>query len=473
MGFEQYRTTASSSITRSMSDSYLKFTNTGFGRKLTSMLGLPQPMVLDRHPTTMHARGTALLGEAQNAELGQCINNVLSRIGVTSLTHSSIADKARDKIWQADQKVGALIFDATGLNGAAESIQLHSFFSETVRSVTANGRVIIVGRTPAMCDTPTKAVVQRSLEGLSRSLAKELRKAITVQLIYLDNGAENHLESTFRFLLSAKSCYVSGQVVRVSKANHCIDKTFDWSQPFAGKKVLVTGASQGIGAAVSEVMARDGAELICLDIQQTSPALSALAHRLKARAISLDLSHERAAEQLLTEAKRDDGWDVVIHNAGITRDKTIAKMKPELWSSVVNINLSIQERINQSLVSSGALREGGRIVCVSSISGIAGNRGQSNYALSKAGVIGMVDAYAPLFADKGITINAVAPGFIETRMTQAMPFAVREAGRRLNSMSQGGLPVDVAEAIAWLASPASSGLTQNVVRVCGQSILGA
>jgi 3-oxoacyl-[acyl-carrier protein] reductase len=164
---------------------------------------------------------------------------------------------------------------------------------------------------------------------------------------------------------------------------------------------------------------------------------------------------------------------VIVHNAGITRDKTIANMKEHLWQLTVNVNLSTQERINEALVESGALNAGGRIVCVSSISGIAGNMGQTNYAVSKAGVIGMVQSTAPIFAAKGITINAVAPGFIETQMTAAIPFAIREAGRRMNSMSQGGQPVDVAEAIAWFASPASSGLTGNVIRVCGQSLIGA
>jgi 3-oxoacyl-[acyl-carrier protein] reductase len=99
--------------------------------------------------------------------------------------------------------------------------------------------------------------------------------------------------------------------------------------------------------------------------------------------------------------------------------------------------------------------------------------GQSNYGMSKAGVIGMVQSMAPVVAPKKITINAVAPGFIETAMTAAIPFAIREAGRRMNSMSQGGLPVDVAETIAWYASPASAGLNGNIVRVCGQSLIGA
>jgi len=148
-------------------------------------------------------------------------------------------------------------------------------------------------------------------------------------------------------------------------------------------------------------------------------------------------------------------------------------MKPEVWQMVVNINLSAQERINDALLENNSINRNGRIVCVSSISGIAGNLGQTNYATSKAGVVGMVESMAPVCAQQGITINAVAPGFIETQMTAAIPFAIREAGRRMNSMSQGGQPVDVAEAIGWFASPASSGVNGNVVRVCGQSLLGA
>jgi 3-oxoacyl-[acyl-carrier protein] reductase len=167
------------------------------------------------------------------------------------------------------------------------------------------------------------------------------------------------------------------------------------------------------------------------------------------------------------------GVDIIVHNAGVTRDKTLANMTQQQWDMVMNINLSSEERINDELIAQGAIRDNGRVICVSSISGIAGNMGQSNYGMSKAGVIGMVQSMTPVLFAKNITINAVAPGFIETQMTAAIPFAIREAGRRMNSMSQGGLPVDVAEAIAWYASPASAGVTGNIVRVCGQSLIGA
>jgi len=148
-------------------------------------------------------------------------------------------------------------------------------------------------------------------------------------------------------------------------------------------------------------------------------------------------------------------------------------MKPEAWDAVLDVNLSSQERANTALLGQDLIPAGGRIIDVSSIAGIAGNRGQTNYATSKAGVIGLVQAYAPTLAARGITINAVAPGFIETAMTAKMPLFLREAGRRMNSLSQGGLPADVAETVAWFANPGSSGVTGNIVRVCGQSLLGA
>ena len=168
----------------------------------------------------------------------------------------------------------------------------------------------------------------------------------------------------------------------------------------------------------------------------------------------------------------DGGVDIVVHNAGITRDKKLANMKAERWESVIAVNLTAPELITRELLDQGAINANGRIVGVASIAGIAGNLGQTNYATSKAGVIGLVEALRDELED-GITVNAVAPGFIETKMTDAVPFATREVGRRLNAMSQGGLPVDVAETIAWFASPGSTAVNGNVVRVCGQMMLGA
>jgi 3-oxoacyl-[acyl-carrier protein] reductase len=235
---------------------------------------------------------------------------------------------------------------------------------------------------------------------------------------------------------------------------------------------LVTGASRGIGAAIAETLSSDGADVVCLDVPQAADDLRAVQAAVgSGEPLELDITTDDAPE--LIAARLSGGVDVVVHNAGVTKDRTIAKMPEERWAQLMEINLSSEERIDDALLGNKALNPNGRIVCVSSMSGIAGNSGQTNYAASKAGVIGMVEAMAPELAKNGQTINAVAPGFIETQMTAAMPIGPREAGRRMSSLSQGGLPVDVAETIAWFASPASTGVNGNTVRVCGQNLLGA
>jgi 3-oxoacyl-[acyl-carrier protein] reductase len=297
-----------------------------------------------------------------------------------------------------------------------------------------------------------------------------------VNLMYVSQGAENGLESTLRFFLSPRSAYVSGQVVRIGAAPGAMAQNvgadFDWTQPLAGQRAVVTGAARGIGAAIANVLAAQGAHVIGIDIPSATDALDATLRQIGGTALALDIAAPETPAQIAA-ALDELGVDVFVHNAGITRDKTIAKMTEAAWRNVIDINLSAQERIDDALLEAGTLRDGGRIVCVSSISGIAGNLGQTNYAASKAGVIGRVQGMAPYLAARRITINTVAPGFIETQMTAKMPLALREAGRRMNSMSQGGQPADVAQTIAWLAHPGSAGVTGQVVRVCGQSLIGA
>jgi 3-oxoacyl-[acyl-carrier protein] reductase len=237
---------------------------------------------------------------------------------------------------------------------------------------------------------------------------------------------------------------------------------------------LVTGAARGIGEAIARVLARDAAHVVCLDVPAAGQALSTVANELSGSALQLDLSAPDAPERLAEHLQaRHGGVDVVVHNAGILRDRTVARMEPAQWDAVLDVNLSSQERVNAALLGEDLIPSGGRIVSVSSIAGIAGNRGQTNYATSKAGVIGMVEALAPSLAGRGVTVNAVAPGVIETSIIARMPLLLREAGRRMNSLSQAGQPVDVAEAIAFLASPGSAGITGQVLRVCGQSLIGA
>ena len=469
-----------------MKDGYLDFANSNVGAKLVNALGLPKPMPLERHqPGLPVIKGSVLVGGGGEPQLLSTLAGIFKRIGAQTLAHErlpqwvSVANQSglTTGRWggngQPGEKVKALVFDATGLTDSTQSDALYWFFHDAARSLLPCGRVIVIGRPPEGCTSHRQATIQRGLEGLTRSLGKELKKGSNAQLVYVAEGAEGQLESTLRFLLSPRSAYVSAQVIRIGAPVGETVVPADWDKPLAGKKVLVTGASRGIGAAIAECMARDGAEVIALDVPQAQEGLTEVAKKIGGKALALDIGSNEAPQKLIEAAKADGGWDVIVHNAGITRDKTIANMKEHLWQLVMNVNLSTQERINEAMVEAGAIKTGGRIICVSSISGLAGNMGQTNYAVSKAGVVGMVQSTAPIFAKKGITINAVAPGFIETAMTAAIPFAIREAGRRMNSMSQGGQPVDVAEAIGWFASPASSGITGNVIRVCGQSLIGA
>lgn len=288
----------------------------------------------------------------------------------------------------------------------------------------------------------------------------------------MDDGAEAQVASPLHFFLSPKSAYVSGQAVRVGAADFAADG-FNWKKPLTGKTALVTGAARGIGAAIAEVLARDGAKVIVLDIPPMAEDLKKVASQIGGIALEGDITAADAPTKISAAAMEHGGLDIIVHNAGVTRDKTMAGMPDKFWDMVIDINIGSEERINAQLLKDGSLKDGGRIVCVSSISGIAGNMGQTNYATSKAAVIGMVQGMAADLLGRNITINAVAPGFIETQMTAAIPFTIREAGRRMNSMSQGGQPVDVAETISFFSSPASQGMTGNIVRVCGQSLIGA
>jgi 3-oxoacyl-[acyl-carrier protein] reductase len=399
-----------------MADRYQQFADSPPGRFMVRRLGLPQPVPLQRGPDPLE--GPILLGGALDTQ------ELLTRIGF--------------ELRPDAERYAAAIFDASRITRSGELREVYAFFHEAIRQIGPSGRLIVIGS--------GDGVAQRALEGFVRSAGKEVRHGATANLVYA--APEADLESTLRFLLSGRSAYVSGQVIRVGAGKA---DAGDWT-------AIVTGASRGIGAAIAEVLARDGARVICADVPAQGEDLAAVANAVGGTALQVDVTSERAP-QILAER----GAEVVVHNAGITRDRTLARMTEDEWDSVLAVNLESIERINAAL--SGVKR----IVCVSSVSGIAGNRGQANYATSKAGVIGIVENTKL----EGGTINAVAPGFIETRMTAAMPLGTREAGRRLNSLAQGGLPVDVAETVAWLAAPGSAGVSGNVVRVCGQSLIGA
>ena len=467
-------------------DRYQQLVNTPIGKIVSKQIGLPAPTPLERYERGQPViSGPVLLGAAPGSSLVAAAARVLSAIGAE--VHTPLQDQTRQAAADADieaaifnpevasdeDRFKALLFDASGIADTSELREAYAFFHPTIRRVGRSGRVIVLARPPEDCPEPDMAVAQRALEGLTRSIGKELRRGATAQLVYVAPGAEDQLESTLRFFLSPKSAFVSGQVVRIGSAIAPWEAP-DWERPLVGKVALVTGASRGIGASIAEVLARDGAHVVGLDVPAQSGDLAAVAKRIGGSCFTVDITDEDAPSAIASHLlEHHGGVDSVIHNAGVTRDKTLGRMSDEQWETVIAINLIAPHRIDRELFAREVIRENGRIVLVSSISGIAGNAGQTNYSTSKAGIIGIVQAYGPGVSKRGVTLNAVAPGFIETQMTAAMPFTTREAGRRMNSLSQGGLPRDVAETIAWFASPASAGVHGNVTRVCGQSMIGA
>ncbi|MCZ2830918.1 3-oxoacyl-ACP reductase [Modestobacter sp. VKM Ac-2986] len=446
-----------------MSDWYRDFANSGLGATITKQLGLPRPVELRRfEPGQPLLPGPAVVGSAGQGRLQEQLTTLLIDAGVT--VSSPTAD---------GERLSAVLLDATGLTGPADLAGAHALLAPAVKRLAPSGRVLVLADPPADADSPAQAAARQALEGLVRSLAKELRAGATANLVLVPAGAEAGLAGPVRFFLSGRSAYVDGQVLTLAAAD--VPAGQDEDRPLAGRTAVVTGAARGIGAAIARVLSRDGAHVVLVDVPAAGESLAAVANEVGGTAVAMDITAPdagpRLARQLLA---RHGGADVVVHNAGITRDKLLVNMDADRWNAVLAVNLQAQLDLTQALLDTeGALKAGARVVSVSSQSGIAGNRGQTNYAASKAGIIGMVRAWAPAFAERGATVNAVAPGFIVTEMTAGMPLGTREIGARLNSLQQGGLPVDVAETIAWLAQPASAGVNGQVVRVCGQSLVGA
>lgn len=447
-------------------DLFSQVVNSGPGSFLAKQLGVPQPETLRRYRAgEPPLAGSLLIGG--DGRIAEPMRTALAE------DYDLVGDNLGGR-W-ADS-FGGLLFDATGITTPVGLKALHDFFTPLLRNVGHSGRIVVVGTTPDQIDDVDEHIAQRALEGFTRSLGKEMQHGATVSLVYLSPDAKpaaTGLESTLRFILSAKSAYVDGQVYYVGAADST--PPADWDRPLDGKVAIITGAARGIGATIAEVFARDGAKVVAIDVESAAEPLGITATKVGGTALALDVTAADAVDRITEHLREhyDGRADVLVNNAGITRDKLLANMDDARWDSVVAVNLLAPQQLTEGLTSNGIIGDGGRIIGLSSMAGISGNRGQTNYAATKAGMIGLTQALAPALADKGITINAVAPGFIETAMTAAIPLATREVGRRMNSLFQGGEPVDVAETIAFFASPASNAVTGNVIRVCGQAMLGA
>lgn len=454
-----------------MSDYLVRAASNPTLRSFMKTIGIPTPQKLARAQGNYQERflegQTVLVGATANAGTYAKVETALKSTGAES--------RRLDTPQPADgDQYDALVFDATRMQDAAELKSLYNFFHPVARKLAPNGRIVVLSSQPEAMETVAAASAARSVEGFVRSLAKEVGKlGSTANLIYVEPGAEARIAEPLRFFLSDYSTYVDGQPITVTKAGK-MPRSVPSTQPLKGKVALVTGGARGIGAATAERLAAEGAHVICLDIPQGKETLEGTVSGFNGTALPLDITDGSAPRQIADFcSEKFGGVDIVIHNAGVTRDKTLANMPEHYWDTVLAINLQAILAVDELLMGEKVINEHGRVVCLCSIGGIAGNRGQTNYGATKAGLIGFVERRGQTARDRGICVNAVAPGFIETRMTADMPFGLREAGRRMCSLGQGGEPGDVAEAITFLSTPGAGGISGNVLRVCGQSLLGA
>lgn len=458
-------------------------------RRLIQRLGLPIPLPqrLDREDAPyaeqpLRDRRVLALGTLRG-ELGRAIARALVEAGASPVVASETdVFDAPGEAWgrraepldpESTRRFEALVFDASELAGPADLRALYDGLRTSVGRLAPCAHVVVIGRPPEEASTPAIAAARQGLEGFVRSLAKELgRRGTTANLVLCETGAESRLDGVLRFALSERSAFVTAQplvVRRLAKA----PPASTWSRPLDGKVALVTGAARGIGAATAACLAREGAKVLLLDRPDDDAPLAQTAREVGGVPVLLDVTAPDATERLLAVAREHGGLDVVVHNAGITRDKTLAKMDAAQWELAVEVNLGAVVRLTDALIAHKALKKHARVVLLSSVSGLAGNVGQTNYAAAKSGLVGYLRHLAPHVAERGVTVNAIAPGFIETRLTDAMPVAIREAARRLSALGQGGQPRDVAEAITFLATPSSVGITGAVLRVCGGALVGA
>ncbi len=235
-----------------------------------------------------------------------------------------------------------------------------------------------------------------------------------------------------------------------------------------GNVALVTGASGGLGGAIAKALCEAGAKVALTGTRKS--ALDALTTDLgiTARPFVCDLSSGEGAERLVEKVEEGFGpVDILVNNAGIVRDGLAIRMKDEDWASVIEVNLTAAFRLSRSALRGMLRRRKGRIVNVTSVSGITGNPGQANYAASKAGMIGMSKALALEVATRGVTVNCVAPGFIETAMTESIGEIARTELKKRIPVGRFGQPEEIAAAVLYLASPGASYVTGHTLVVSG------
>lgn len=467
-----------------MADRLLQLSTNPTARRVVKTLGLPVPLPQKlrraRGPWEERPLADRSVVVHAHGELSDVLARALGAAGANAWVDGAIAPfQAHGEAWgrpphaagDAEPKgPAALVFDATGIDHPNGLRALYDFFQPRIAGIGTCGRLVVIGRPADKAGSVMASAAQRALLGFVKSAGREIgRNGSTANLVVLHNGAEDRLEGVLRFLLSDRSAYVTGQPLEVSKSVKLDVASLPAVRPLGGKVAVVTGAARGIGRSIAESLAREGAHVVCIDIPSADTELAQVADAVGGTPLLLDVTSAGAADAIVAAAAPHGGIDAVVHNAGVTKDKMLRNMKPEAWDMAIGINLAAVADLCEKI----PLRPNGRLVLLSSIAGISGNMGQTNYSASKAGIIGLTEALGAKLAKKGVAVNAIAPGFIETRLTAAIPVATREVARRLNNLSQGGQPEDIAEVATFLCSPQAGALSGTVVRVCGGALVGA
>lgn len=445
----------------------------------------PTPLDREKGPRTrlpLEGRRVAFHTSGPGAvarEVFACLCRLGATVGVAAELHdefqqvaSGFEDAGGTFVidWESEEPLHAVVVDAMSFERPEDLDTLRQVFRPSVMSLQASGRCLVVAGRPEDATTASRAATWYALDGFIRSLSGEMGpQGITANIVRVAPGAEGNLMGPLRFLLSPRAAYITAQTLRVEQTQAPGEDDFE--SPLRGKKAIVTGASGGMGSITAKLFAREGAEVVCMDLPGAKK-LHKVAEAVNGRAVELDLTTPEAPQAFAEIARELGGVDIVAHLAGTLGDKMLVNMDAETWSRPVGVNLAAPVRVTERLIDEGLIRDGGRILCVSSVSGIAGGPTMTAYATSKSGVHGFVQYASKQLGERGVTVNAVAPGYTLTPFNVRMPQWMKDMFSRLNDLSQPGMPEDIANALLFLALPESRGINGHVLRVCGGSILG-
>jgi 3-oxoacyl-[acyl-carrier protein] reductase len=383
-----------------------------------------------------------------------------------------IGDAIRQGGAPGDRRAVTLVarLGAESLDGDAGTDTLYAI-GKAAATLPPNGRVLIV--IGQELTTPQGHLLAATAAGLARALVKELGpRATTVHVLRQSGASDAGVAAVARFLASPRAAFLTGLDLRL-----CREIDDGGGSGLNGKVTLVTGGARGIGAAIGERLAQEGARVWLNDLPNAADKAAAVIERIRAAGGVADFAGGDLATDggcvAVAEAiqARDGHLDVAVHNAGITRDRTIKNLRVEDWRLVLQVDFHALRRLQGRL--DPLMRAGGSLVLMSSVMGIAGNFGQTNYCAAKSGVIELAKQWSCHGATRGVRANAIAPGFIQTEMTAAVPVLNREMARQMTALLQPGLPSDVAELATFLASPAAAAVTGLVLRCDGGMALGA